>query len=458
MNKDTTTTTPSSSAVISDFGEALTLMATVTANAPGSGTPTQSVDFYDNTTATDLGTVLLAGGAATLTTATLPVGPQTITETYSGDGNFIGSVGTQSETIVVSIYVLNTSNPSPTLTGTLYLSGSSVINIPGRLIVDSPAKPAVTVSGTSQIVASSIGVVGTVSKASTATISPNLSTGIGVAVTDPLVGLAFPMLTGTAASVNLTSGSLTISPGIYSRITVSGTGTKLTLKPGNYVISGGGLSVTGAASIAGNGVMIYNAGSAYPAAGGTYAGITLNTTGSVNLSAPTTGTYAGVLFFQARTNPSLVSITGTSSPALSGTIYASDALLSISGSVESTDALVVNRLQMSGTATASAPRPGPAGRVRPREGCDLDRARRRDRDGAAGVLAVHAVAIPGCHRRHRRRNAVTIATATPSRARTVSLTGDGDEEESSSLFDAELLEDVSVSVLEGGNGRSRPKN
>ena len=36
---------------------------------------------------------------------------------------------------------------------------------------------------------------------------------------------------------------------------------RLTLNPGIYVIAGGGISVTGNASVTGTGVMIYNAGS-----------------------------------------------------------------------------------------------------------------------------------------------------------------------------------------------------
>ena len=129
---------------------------------------------------------------------------------------------------------------------------------------------------------------------------------------DPLAGLAVPSLTGKATSINLACGKQTINPGIYSQIKVSGSSASLTLNPGVYVITGGGLSVSSAASITGNGVMIYNAGSTYPTAGGTYGGIALSTTGTVNLSAPTTGAYAGILFFQARANPSSISRIATS--------------------------------------------------------------------------------------------------------------------------------------------------
>ncbi|WP_206306700.1 Ig-like domain repeat protein, partial [Streptomyces malaysiense] len=71
---DTQTVTQAASATTltsapdpSVFGQAKTLTATVAAVAPGSGTPTGSVDFFDG--ATLLGTSALTGGTATLTTS-----------------------------------------------------------------------------------------------------------------------------------------------------------------------------------------------------------------------------------------------------------------------------------------------------------------------------------------------------------------------------------------------------
>ena len=144
-----------------------------------------------------------------------------------------------------------------------------------------------------------------------------------------------------------------INPGIYSQIKVSGTTTKLILNPGVYVIAGGGLAVSGSASIVGNGVIIYAAGTLYPSAGGTYGGISLNTTGTVNLSAPTTGTYAGILFFEARANASAVTIAESATVTTSGAIYAADASLGITGTGTITGALVVYGLVINGTIVAN---------------------------------------------------------------------------------------------------------
>ena len=97
---DTTSTAASATPNPVIHGQAVTLTATVTANAPGAPTPTGSVDFFDTTTGKDLGSATLSSGSATLSTSALPVGTQTITVTYGGDGDSLRS--TTSLTVTVS--------------------------------------------------------------------------------------------------------------------------------------------------------------------------------------------------------------------------------------------------------------------------------------------------------------------------------------------------------------------
>ncbi len=79
------------------YGQAVTLTATVSAPASG-GIPTGSVVFLDGTQYLGKGT-LDGSGRATLTTAALPFGTQTITAMYSGDANDAGSTGTGAVTV-----------------------------------------------------------------------------------------------------------------------------------------------------------------------------------------------------------------------------------------------------------------------------------------------------------------------------------------------------------------------
>src|SRR5262249_24308599 len=88
VNMDASTTVVTSAANPSVFGQSITLTATVTANAPGSGTPSGTVQFTIDGS-NFVSPVSLSGGSATSgSISSLTVGPHTITAVYSGDGNF----------------------------------------------------------------------------------------------------------------------------------------------------------------------------------------------------------------------------------------------------------------------------------------------------------------------------------------------------------------------------------
>ena len=85
------TTTALTSPGATVFGESVTFTASVVATAPGAGTPTGTITFYDGLT--DLGTGTLNGsGVATYSTTALSVGSHSITASYGGDTNFLTSV------------------------------------------------------------------------------------------------------------------------------------------------------------------------------------------------------------------------------------------------------------------------------------------------------------------------------------------------------------------------------
>jgi hypothetical protein len=87
--------TPAPTAVV---GQAVTFTATVTAVAPGAGTPTGMVIFLDGSTV--LGTAAVgADGTATLTTRFAAAGGHAVTAVYGGDGAFAGSAQAVTEQV-----------------------------------------------------------------------------------------------------------------------------------------------------------------------------------------------------------------------------------------------------------------------------------------------------------------------------------------------------------------------
>jgi hypothetical protein len=90
-----------SSANPSAAGSSVTFTASLTAVAPGAGTPTGSVQFRTNGVAAG-DPVTLVNGAASFSTALLSPGTNSITAEYAGDANFTGKTSTLNPPQVVT--------------------------------------------------------------------------------------------------------------------------------------------------------------------------------------------------------------------------------------------------------------------------------------------------------------------------------------------------------------------
>ena len=112
---------------------------------------------------------------------------------------------------------------------------------------------------------------------------------------------------------------------------MTGNNNTLVLATGEYIIDGGGITINGGIvrDDGNGGVFIYNTSSD----GTDFAGISFSGNGTIDLTAMTTGTYAGVLFFVDRNADAGTdfSVSGTSSTALTGAIYAPNNNVSYSG-------------------------------------------------------------------------------------------------------------------------------
>jgi hypothetical protein len=164
------------------------------------------------------------------------------------------------------------------------------------------------------------------------------------AVADPYSGTPAPALGGcTPYNQNATQ---TLSHGTYCGFTLySGT---TTLNPGVYVIDGGYFTVSNA-TLTGTGVTIILTGT-----GSNYAALSFSNAATVNLTAPTTGTYAGIAIFQVPAAPvktiatTANSIVGGTHVTLTGVLYfPSQALLYSNGATTSSTCTQVVAWQLS---------------------------------------------------------------------------------------------------------------
>jgi Putative Flp pilus-assembly TadE/G-like len=177
----------------------------------------------------------------------------------------------------------------------------------------------VRTTGGGSITAREIGAVG----AASGNNHPTPKTGI-VPAADPLSYLQPPAtggcLAGGAGNVNGTTPVI-LNPGNYcGGISIANT-QNVTFNPGVYTITGGGLTFNGTGTVTGTGVTLY-----IGATGGT---VTLHAGQTVNLTAPTTGADAGILFYQNPGNTSTATINGASGSQFEGAFYFPSADLTI---------------------------------------------------------------------------------------------------------------------------------
>jgi hypothetical protein len=198
----------------------------------------------------------------------------------------------------------------------------------------------ISLSGGASISAKYIGDVGGYSANGGSTASPAPQT--ISAISDPLANVTAPTVPGSCTNViNNVSG--TFSQGCYTGITVSG-GDVVNLNPGTYVVNGN-LTVQGSsATLTCTGCTFYVTGQ-----------ITFSGGTGIDISAPTSGQYPGILLFQSRTDTQQATVSGGSGGTINGIIYVPDAGLLFSGGSGGTlnTVLVAGALQLTGGSNLS---------------------------------------------------------------------------------------------------------
>jgi hypothetical protein len=223
------------------------------------------------------------------------------------------------------IYVLGTSSTSIDITG-----GSRITANNCTVLSDG----GLTISNGSDLTASSIGLVGSSNVSGGSAATPTPTTGIAPAP-NPLAYLTPPTVAQPCMPDPMIGNgrTSTLNPGTYCSFTLGG-GAHVTLNSGVYVITGTqtpcfGLCIGNGVTVNGtSGVMFYEAG-------GT---ITLNGGANFNLTAPTTsnsgtGAVAGILFWQAASDPNPPTIDNGATSSLTGALYFPEATLTLAGGV-----------------------------------------------------------------------------------------------------------------------------
>lgn len=234
------------------------------------------------------------------------------------------------------------------------ITGNANFNMNCGIASNSTSSSALELWGNITLDTTGIQVVGGAYQGGNISTSPAPTTG-AKAVSDPFANVPAQTPSGTTYTNKYVSTNATLSPGIYDGgITITGNA-NVTFAPGTYFLVGGGLVATGNVTLSGSGVTFYNTFNAK------YAYSPINLTGNINLnlSAPTSGTLAGMLFFEDRNAPTgkTESITGNSSSNLTGALYFPNSAFSYTGNSGSSSqevTIVANTVALTGNSTFQA--------------------------------------------------------------------------------------------------------
>jgi Flp pilus assembly protein TadG len=220
-------------------------------------------------------------------------------------------------------------------------TGSTNVDLGCGMITNSVSMSAAVATGSSSVKATPIAAVGGI-PASTHWGSGTVLQPFTVAQADPFAAVTPTAPTSCNAAVSVkpsdvmtdttgataTTSDDALSPGCYASMDLKGT---VTLKPGTYYIDGGDFAVNSGAVVNCTGCVIVM--SNRNSASTTIGDVDLNGNATINMTAPDSGTYSGILFYQDRraTSDNDIKINGNSSSKFQGAFYFPKADLTFNG-------------------------------------------------------------------------------------------------------------------------------
>ncbi|MFL4980669.1 MAG: TadE/TadG family type IV pilus assembly protein [Xanthobacteraceae bacterium] len=215
------------------------------------------------------------------------------------------------------------------------ISGTADVQLKGCDLYDnSKDTSALTAGGSGHLSARFVGVVGGVSGKAAITTNEGLATGISP-IPDPYADTSFPSFSGCDYHNYTVKNDTTLSaPKVFCNGLSINAGATLTLNPGIYYIDRGSFTVNGGATVKGTGVTIVFTSST----GSNYATASINGGANVNLTAPSSGPTAGIVFFGDRKAPAgtVFKFEGGATQVFMGALYLPKGDVSFAGGSDTT--------------------------------------------------------------------------------------------------------------------------
>jgi Flp pilus assembly protein TadG len=196
------------------------------------------------------------------------------------------------------------------------IGGDATVNLGCGMASNSTGTEAITATGSSKVTASPLMAVGGLKS------STNLATGTKLQPysseqKDPFASVPNPPPQSGCEPLEVGPNDppVHITPDkCYSKWDIQGT---VTMDPGTYYVDGGDISFGSKANVSGNGVTIAMTGP-----NGAAGDLNMNAQATLDLKAPSSGTYAGILFFRDRRASNIeIKINGGADATLVGALY-----------------------------------------------------------------------------------------------------------------------------------------
>ena len=200
-----------------------------------------------------------------------------------------------------------------TKSAALEISGSATVGFHGcSLMSNSLADDAVNIQGSAEVTTSCVNSAGGVHNSATLVLKecPEPRRYMPRAK-DPYAGVPPPADPGECSSIPGGGGDITLDPGKYcGGFSVFG---NVTLNSGTFIVSDGSMKINANTKLSGSGVTFFLTDGAR---------VQMNGTAEVQLSAPTSGPYEGILFYADRDSLGSYGIfNGTADSSLKGALY-----------------------------------------------------------------------------------------------------------------------------------------
>ncbi|MFC3174236.1 pilus assembly protein TadG-related protein [Novosphingobium bradum] len=207
------------------------------------------------------------------------------------------------------------------------VSGNATATLGCGMATNAQGTKAIEVTGSSTVTATSLMAVGNISVNGNGSIGSTALLPYALVQSDPFASLPTPAVpTGctTRLRVNPNETLAVANPtgtACYAEMDLKGT---VTFAPGIYILNGGDLKLNATADVSGTGVVFILTSDQIVSNPSSVANLSINGGARFNVSAPTSGAYAGIFLYQDRRaadDSGTNDVSGNSTSFMQGTIY-----------------------------------------------------------------------------------------------------------------------------------------